>query len=294
MSLDKFIDYLRFQKRYSDHTINSYQNDILQFSEFLSEEFQISSYLEVDHQIVRSFLVQLINDNYKAQSVNRKLSSLKSFYKYLLKNNEISVNPIAKVTGPKNKKSLPSFITEQSINTMLDSDFFTDDFVGVRNKLILELFYFTGIRSAELVSLKLIRVDFERNSIKVIGKRNKERIIPINDGLIRSLKYYINKREELVTPDSKNILILTERGKPIYPKLVYTVVNDCLNLFTTQTKKSPHVLRHTFATHMLNNGADLNSVKELLGHSSLAATQVYTHNTFEKLKSIYKQAHPRA
>ncbi|OFY91515.1 MAG: hypothetical protein A2236_01070, partial [Bacteroidetes bacterium RIFOXYA2_FULL_33_7] len=217
-----------------------------------------------------------------------------TYYKYLLKEKIVERSPLQKIIPPKSLKSLPSFIEEKSMNALLDNVSFTDDFEGVRNKLIIEMFYCTGARRFELINLLVKNINFQNSTIKVLGKRNKERIIPFNTELKNLIELYNLKRNELEVIENSEFLFLTKSGKKIYPELIYRVVKSYLSLVTTSEKKSPHVLRHTFATHMLNRGAELNAIKELLGHSNLAATEVYTHNTFEKLKQIYKQAHPRA
>ena len=287
-----FCDYLAHQKRYSKHTITAYQKDLEQFQQFLEKEYEITQTDQVTSLIIRSWIVQLIEEGINTRSINRKLSSLKSFFKYLLKNDIVKTNPLLKVTAPKTATRLPVFVGENEMNNLFENISFNDDFEGLRDQLILDLFYASGIRLSELVELKVNSLDQHNNTIKVIGKRNKERIIPLAKRMTILLKQYLLLREKIETDN--NYIFLTKKGKKIYPKLVYRIVNYYLSMVTTVTKKSPHVLRHTFATHMLNNGADLNSIKELLGHANLSATQVYTHNTIEKLKNIHKQAHPKA
>ena len=290
--ISDFCDYILHQKRYSPHTVTAYKKDLNQFNQFLLSEFESDSIKEVNSSIVRSWIVHLIENNISTRSINRKISTLKSFYKYLLKNNVIEKNPLLKVITPKTAKRLPVFVGETEISNLFDEIEYEADYEGVRNQLILEFFYATGIRLIELVNLKMNSIDNSNSTIKVIGKRNKERIIPFGDKLKVLISNYLVKRAEI--NNSETHLFLTKSGKKIYPKLVYRVVNHYLSMVTTASKKSPHVLRHTFATHMLNNGADLNSIKEILGHANLSATQVYTHNTIEKLKNIHKQAHPKA
>jgi integrase/recombinase XerC len=287
-----FCNYISHQKRYSPHTVTAYKKDLEQFNQFLLSDFQISSIKETNSPIIRSWIVHLIENDVSARSINRKISTLKSFYKFLLKNNEIDKNPLLKVVTPKTSKRLPVFVGESEITNLFDEVDFNTDYEGIRDKLIIEFLYATGIRLIELVNLELSSINNSNSTIKVIGKRNKERIIPFGDKLKNKISHYLTEREKLATTETS--LLLTKNGKKIYPKLVYRVVNYYLSMVTTVSKKSPHVLRHTFATHMLNNGADLNSIKEILGHANLSATQVYTHNTIEKLKNIHKQAHPKA
>lgn len=291
--IENYSSYLKTEKRYSPHTVKSYLTDLYQYFDYLETEFQIKPN-KATFQIIRSFIVELVELGLSEKSINRKISTLKGYYKFLQKEGETELNPLSKISGPKIKKSLPNFITEEKINFLLDEIDFPESFEGQRNKLIISLFYFTGIRSTELINLKLIDVDFYNQTLKVLGKRNKERILPIHPLLKSSLTNFINIWRKESNDSSNKFLFLTSKGNKLYPKLVYNIVNKTLAQITTQSKKGPHVLRHTFATHMLNNGADLNSVKELLGHANLSATQIYTHNTFEKLKNIYKQAHPRA
>lgn len=290
-----FINYLKFEKRYSPHTITAYTKDLDQFDSFLISEYEVLNANEVSYQMVRSWIVGLIELNISARSVNRKLSTLKSYFKYLVREELINENPMPKVQSPKTSKKLPVFVDRESMETLFSEDIFSNDFDGRRNRLIIEMFYMTGIRLSELINLKNSDIDFYQQSIKVLGKRNKERIVPISAELIDSIKNYIEIRDKNVEVLEQNdYFYVTIKGKKLYEKLAYHIVNLYLGKVSTLQKKSPHVLRHTFATHMLNNGADLNAIKEILGHSNLAATQVYTHNTIEKLKNIYKQAHPRA
>lgn len=294
-SLDGFIAYLEFERRYSPLTLNAYQVDLKQFIQFLEADYHIFKESDVTDQMIRSWLAYLMDKGLSAKSVNRKTSSIKSFFRYLMRQGIIDNNPSILVQGPKQKKRLPIIIEERKMKMLSNKVIDQEDFEEVRDKLIMELFYLTGIRRAELIGLTVTNVDLEKGQIKVLGKRNKERIIPIGNSLSPILKTYFNLRESIVNDkESSPWVFLTKKGKKIYPKLVYRIVNTYLSTVSTQDKKSPHVLRHTFATHMLNNGADLNAVKELLGHASLAATQIYTHNTIEKLKKVYQQAHPKA
>lgn len=287
-----FCEYLTHQKRYSPHTINAYKKDLEQFQNYINTTFETTNFTEVKASCIRSWIVSLMETENSARTINRKISSLKSFYKYLLKNKLTDTNPLLKIITPKTSKRLPVFVGESEINNLLNNVDFGNDYEGIRDKLIIELFYATGTRLSELIELKIPAIDFRNNSIKVLGKRNKERIIPIGKNISNLIKNYLTEREKLESEET--FLFLTKIGKKIYPKLVYGIVNSYLSRVTTINKKSPHVLRHTFATHMLNNGADLNSIKEILGHANLSATQVYTHNTIEKLKNIHKQAHPKA
>jgi len=287
-----FCEYLTHQKRYSLHTVTAYKKDLEQFHHYINSEFETNLFNEVTSSFIRSWIVSLIENEISARTINRKISTLKSFYKYLLKNQIVEINPLLKIITPKTSKRLPVFISENEMVDLLNNIEFKDGYEGSRDKLILELFYATGTRLSELIELKIHTVDFNNNTIKVLGKRNKERIIPIANKLSKMIENYIIERDSLNSDES--YLFLTKIGKKLYPKLVYGIVNNYLSKVTTANKKSPHVLRHTFATHMLNNGADLNSIKEILGHANLSATQVYTHNTIEKLKNIHKQAHPKA
>ena len=292
--ISSFCDYISHQKRYSPHTITAYKKDLEQFHQFLLSDFQLTSFKEANSPIIRSWIVKMIESDISQRSINRKISTLKSFYKYLLKNNQVKTNPLLKVVTPKTSKRLPVFVGESEISDLFSEieGKFSQDYEGYRDELILELLYATGIRLIELVNLQLNSIDYHNSTIKVLGKRNKERIIPFSNNLKTKINNYLSEREKLQSVQPH--LFLTKVGEKIYPKLVYRVVNHYLSLVTTVSKKSPHVLRHTFATHMLNNGADLNSIKEILGHANLSATQVYTHNTIEKLKNIHKQAHPKA
>ena len=284
-----FLEFIQFEKRASNHTLVAYSNDIKQFILYLSNTYEITSITEVNHTIIRSWIVSLMEQKISPRSVNRKITTLKTFYKYLLRQNIVTENPMLKILSPKTSKRLPVFIEKEKMDTLLDDTVFGDDFEGQRNKLIMELFYATGIRLSELINLKQVNVDLYQSQIKVLGKRNKERIVPFNTVLKDQIQQYITTKADL----NNEFLFVNKNGKQLYEKFVYRLVNTYLSQITTVNKKSPHVLRHTFATHMLNNGADLNAIKELLGHANLSATQVYTHNTVEKLKNIHKQAHPK-
>ena len=295
MVQNKFFQHIQFEKRYSYHTITAYKKDINQFFLFLKEHYEIIDEKKIDYLIIRSWIVELMENGLSTRSINRKLSSLKTFFKYLIREEKISVNPMLKVTSPKTSKRLPEFVEKNKIDFLLNDVDFGDDFTAIRDKTIFEVFYATGIRSSELINLKEQDIDLKRLTIKVIGKRNKERIIPFSYKLNDLLEIYLEKKhKEISGSDMSTYLFVTIKGEKMYAKLVYKIINSYLSKVTTLTKKSPHVLRHTFATHMLNNGADLNAIKELLGHSNLSSTQVYTHNTIDKLKSIYNHAHPKA
>ncbi|MEI6595858.1 MAG: tyrosine-type recombinase/integrase [Bacteroidota bacterium] len=287
-----FVNYLNYEKHFSKHTVTAYQNDLFQFQKFIFENFDTDEITIINHQMIRSWLVQLMNDKISARSVARKLTTLKTFYRFLLKENIVESNPMAKVQSPKIQKRLPVFVEETPMNILLDNIEFENNFEGVRDKLIINILYSTGIRLFELIGLKKLDVDSYNQQIKVLGKRNKERIIPITKELSDQIILYnqIKVDEGFVNEN----LLVTSKGEKLYPKLVYTIVKKNLSFVTSIEKRSPHVLRHTFATHLLNKGADLNAIKELLGHANLSATQIYTHNSIERLKTIYKNKHPRA
>jgi integrase/recombinase XerC len=292
--LQHFIDYLKFQKRYSQHTIVSYQNDLSTFFDFITVTFGETALPEIKATMVRSWLASLKEQGMESKSINRKISSLKSFFKYQLREESISVSPMATIISPKISKRLPHFVEKADVDTLFNYVEFPDTWQGRTDRLILQLFYNTGIRQAELVNLKESQVDSSKKVIKVLGKGNKERIIPVSPALLHQVKEYVADKKKLFEKFDAECLLISQKGVKLYPRYVYNTVNNYLSKITTISKKSPHVLRHTFATHLMNNGADLNAVKELLGHSSLAATQIYTHNTIEKLKDIHKKAHPKA
>lgn len=289
--IDSFFDYLTYEKKYSVHTITSYKNDINQFIAFINPNEEAFPITEINYQQIRAWVASLLKDKIAAKSVNRKLSALKSFFKYLQRQQIIEVNPMAKISGPKTPKRLPVFVDEHQMENLFANVKFEEGFNGTRDRLILDLFYQTGIRRAELTHLKELDLDLFNSTIKVLGKRNKERLIPISLPLKRNLESYLQVKKELNL--SNPMLLVSEKGNTLSEQTVYNTVKKYLSQVTTIQKKSPHVLRHTFATHLLNNGADINAVKDLLGHANLSATQVYTHNTIDKLKKSYKQAHPR-
>lgn len=295
MLIDSFLDYLRFEKNYSEKTIVSYGIDLAQFEEFVKNENEEFTLLEADADLIRQWVISMMDKNvgYTSTSVNRKLSSLRSFYKFLLKKKEIGEDPTRKVIGPKNKKPLPSFLKESEMNELLDETDFGEGFKGCRDRMVIEMFYATGIRRAELVGLNDADVDFDSSLIKVTGKRNKQRLIPFGEELRKSLLNYIKVRNEAISVRS-GAFFVKENGERTYDEMIYNLVKRHLSKVVALKKRSPHVLRHTFATNMLNNDAELGAVKELLGHSNLSTTEIYTHTTFEELKKVYKQAHPRA
>ena len=294
MDIRNFLQYLQYEKRYSQHTIIAYENDLLQFAEFLRKTYELDNTSETRHIHVRSWMVSLMESGLSSRSINRKVSVLKTFFKFQLRNGGIQNNPLSKVVAPKQKKRLPVFIGKNQTDLLWEQVDFGQDFPGLRDRLILEILYATGIRRSELINLADKDVDFANQSIKVLGKGNKERIIPVSKQLQTALKEYLAIRNKTLKSHRFPSLLVTDEGGKMEPRKLYRIVNNTLKQITTVEKKSPHVLRHTFATHLLNNGAEINAIKELLGHSSLAATQVYTHNTIDKLKDIYKKAHPKA
>ena len=291
--IEKYIRYLRYEKNYSLHTEISYSEDLSQFVEFLAEHFSDTDIKHVDRDIIRMWIVSMMERKISARSVNRKLSAVKSFYRYLQKIGEVTVNPASKINGPKVGRPIPALANSADMEKVLDQEGYGDSFELLRDHIIIELFYVTGIRRAELIGLKDVDVDFSSETIQVTGKRNKQRLIPFSDGMKQSLEQYIAVRNKEVGNQS-GYLFVKNNGEPLYPMLVHRIVTSNLQQIETLAKVSPHVLRHSFATGMLNNGADINAVKELLGHASLAATEIYTHTSFEELKRIYNKAHPRA
>lgn len=289
---ESFINYLKYEKRYSPHTVTAYKNDLDQFVQFCTLVVGEFNVYTIESTLVRSWIVSLMENNCSSRSVRRKVTAVKVFFKYLMKEQIVDSNPATNLPLPKIGKKLPSFLDENNLHHLLDDGFFTDDFRGIRDKLIITLFYGTGIRLAELLQLRDSDFNTKDFLVKVLGKRKKERIIPYPRSINNLLFQYIEIRNSTVG-NSPGHLLVTEKGNPVYEKLIYRVVKSNLEKVSSLEKKSPHVLRHSYATHLLNKGADLNAVKELLGHANLAATQVYTHTTFEKLHDIYKQAHPR-
>lgn len=294
MMTDSFLRYIRFEKRYSTHTFTAYETDLRSFGLFLKTHYPDITSQSADHGIIRSWILELAEQNMSPKSLNRKIACLRSYYKFLLRKEIISRNPMLNIKAPKVKKALPAFVEEKHMDQLLDLSSFPDDFYGQRDKTILEILYGTGIRVSELLGLSISDISFTERLIKVKGKGNKERLVPLPASTETQLRYYLQKRADAFSESTTDTLILTDSGKPAYAPLVYRSVKKYLSTVTSSDKKNPHVLRHSFATHLLNRGADLNAVKELLGHSSLAATQVYTHNTAEKLKKVFEKAHPKA
>ena len=289
MRITKFISYLSSEKRYSKHTIKAYINDLKQFNMYILAEFEIKNeYNQIHYQIIRGWINRLLEQGVSARSVNRKISTLRTFFRFLKREDYISQDPMKNIVGPKNKSRLPLFLTEFQMAKLLDDIVFEDNFKGKRDKLIIETLYITGVRVSELINIKITDIDFTKFQIKIIGKRNKERIIPLT-------KYMISKIQKFILNyNLTNYLFTNEKHKKLYSKFIYRIVTFYISKITTISKKGPHILRHTFATHMLNNGADINAVKDILGHASLSATEVYTHNTISRLKKIHKTSHPRS
>lgn len=297
MDLKAFIDYIKYEKRFSKHTITAYRNDICQFSDYIEETFEVLNEKEVSRQMIRSWIAALVENKQAAKTIKRKISALKSYYKFLLKNGKVLQNPLQHIITPKIEKKLPVFVEEEKMKTLFDLDVFSEDFFGQRDRFVVECLYQTGMRLSEIIQIKEKDVDFNRQEVKVLGKRNKERIIPLTKHFLDFVEYYMKiKNNYFRERDIQNTeyLLVTNQGLKAYPKLIYRITNKYIEKVSTLSKKSPHVLRHTFATHLLNNGADINAIKEILGHANLSATQVYTHTTIDKLKHIYEQAHPRA
>lgn len=293
MSLSAFISYLELEKNYSKNTILAYQKDIESFAGFCKEHHDAVNLENVSYPLIRSWIVDLSDQSVSNRTINRKISSLQAYYKFLLKIGEITVSPLVKHRALKTEKKIEVPFSEKEMESVLSEIPFEDDFEGERDKLIIELLYATGMRRTELVNLKIQDLDLAGHQLKVLGKRNKERIIPLLHTTVRQINTYLDKRSELQSRSDTSYLLLTKDGLKIYETLVYRTINKYFSLVSPKVKKSPHILRHTFATHLLNRGADLNSVKELLGHSSLASTQVYTHNSIAELKKVHRKAHPR-
>lgn len=292
MHLPQFIDYLQYEKKYSLHTINAYQKDISDFAVFAEENFEETNLAEISYSIIRSWIVKLVDEEVSNRSINRKISSLKTFYKFLLKTKQVEVSPLAKHKSLKVSKKVQVPFSAKEVETVI-TNFSAEGFSDVRDQLIIELLYSTGMRRTELINLKLESIQIESSQIKVLGKRNKERMIPLLPSVKKTFITYLKEREQLEINSESDYLLLTNKGKKLYDTLVYRIVNGYFSRVSTKTKNSPHIIRHSFATHLLNEGADLNSVKELLGHSSLASTQVYTHNSITELSKVYLKSHPR-
>lgn len=293
MSIASFITYLSLEKKYSVNTTQAYEKDLLEFSEFYKVSFDYDDIDNVDYNIIRNWIISLVNAKISNRTINRKIASLKAYYKFLLKIEAITINPLAKHKALKTEKKVEIPFSENEMDQVLSKIPFTDDFEGIRDKLIIELLYTTGIRRAELVGLKLVNLDLHQSNMRVLGKRNKERVVPLLDRVVELFKVYLELRESVLGDSKEELVFLTKSGSIIYETLVYRIINHYFSIVSSKVKKSPHILRHTFATHLLNKGADLNSVKELLGHSSLASTQVYTHNSIAELKKVHLTAHPR-
>lgn len=292
--IKSFVNYLTYEKRYSSHTIISYKSDVIQFYNYIQEKYSVYEESKINHFMIRSWLVYLMQSGISTKSVNRKFSSLRTYFLFLRRENIIIINPTKKVIPPKVGKRLPSFIQKEEMRILLDELVFDDNFSGYRDKIIINILYNTGIRRAELINLKDSDFDFYSKTVKVLGKGNKERIIPITEDLILELKSYIKIRNEFFEEINFIYTVVTDKGNKMYPKLVYNVVNLNLSKISSLEKRSPHVLRHSIATHLADEEVDLNAIKTMLGHSNLSATQIYTHNSVEKLKSAYLKAHPKA
>lgn len=290
--INSFLDYLSLEKKYSLHTVTAYKNDLISFRDFIETTYNQDNLLEVHYPQIRSWIVSLVDTKISNRTINRKVSSLKSFYKFLQKTKQVSGNPLSKHKALKVAKKIQVPFTSKEINKVISNINSESDFVSVRNKLIVELFYSTGVRRTELINIKESNISFSERTIKVLGKRKKERFVPLLQSVVETLeKYLVLKKEYFINSEE---LFITEKGNKIYETLVYRIINSYFSQVSTKVKKSPHILRHSFATHLLNEGADLNSVKELLGHSSLASTQAYTHNSLDGIKKVYKHAHPRS
>ncbi len=292
--IDSFLKYLQYEERCSPHTLTAYETDLRQFLDFLQQTGEFKEPEHASFHFIRSWIINQVESGKGPASVNRKIATLRAYYKFLLKRGIITDNPMLKIKALKTPKRLPVFIEEKNLTQLLDTFDFTDNFAGIRDQLVLEMLYGTGMRLAEILGLKEIDVSLAEKTAKVTGKRNKHRIIPLNTSLLHLLEKYLAYKKSYFGPTTEPLIVLTDDGKPAYPMMIYRLVKKYLGLATTHEKRSPHVLRHTFATHLLNKGADLNAIKDLLGHSSLAATQVYTHHSISKLKEIYEQAHPKA
>ncbi len=292
--LDKFLLYLQVELNYSARTIRAYGDDLRQFFLFCNLDPETVNYSTVSQRQIRTWLASLLSNRLSPRTVNRKLSALRRFYNFLLSRKVVTSNPLAEISGPKITQKLPSFITKDEASKLLDGIEYSGDFVGMRDLTILSLFYFTGVRVSEMTSLRVTDVDFDSQTVRVFGKGSKERLLPIHPSLIPLLTEYIAQRNTFIQANQTPFLIVSNKGDKPYPEMVYRIVRRHLSMVTTLEKKSPHVLRHTFATHLLDEGADINAIKELLGHSNLATTQIYTHTGVDKLKKAYKQAHPRA
>lgn len=293
MLIEKFIDYLRLEKNYSNHTITAYKTDLNNFSQYLVESELNIEIEHVDYKIIRLWILKMVNQNISNRSINRKISSLKSFYKFLIKTDTVKVSPLVAHSPLKQSKKIQVPFSKEEVNNLLDSNYFKDDYNGILKKTIITFFYFTGVRRIELISLKSSNVNLDSSTLKIMGKRNKERIIPILPKLKKTIIYYINSKSKNLINSELNLFFLSKNGKQLSEKFVYRTVNEYFKIVSPKIKKAPHVLRHSFATHLINEGADINSVKELLGHTSLSATQVYSHTSMERIKEVFQNSHPR-
>jgi integrase/recombinase XerC len=291
--ISAFTDHLKFEKRYSVHTIRSYHDDLTQFRDYLETSFGSMRVDEISPAIVRTWLASLKNNGIGSRSINRKISTLKSFFKFIMRSGNLKKNPLAGIVSPKVSKRLPAFVEETDMQTLFGHVEFEEGWNGYTGRLAMQMLYELGLRLSELVNCRELQVDYGNRQIKILGKGNKERIIPVNTALLAGIKEYVRKKPAEFEVYDRNYLLVNDKGNKLYPKFIYRLTTKYLPKVTTVKKKSPHILRHSFATHLMNNGAELNAVKELLGHASLAATQVYTHNTIEKLKNVHKKAHPR-
>ena len=289
--IEEFSNYIQNERRLSPHTLTAYQTDLRQFQDFLEETLILKSFTEGTYNEIRMWIIHLKENEISNRSINRKISTLKSLFKYFITKQKVKVNPMLKIIAPKQSKKLPVYFDQKLLNNLFNSEFFTNDFIGIRDILIMELLYGTGMRLAELINIK--QTDIDNLEIKVLGKGNKERIIPITKNIASFISLYNEKRKKEFTTRNNDFLLLTNKGDKLYEKFVYRIVNHYLGLVTNEKKKSPHTMRHSFATNMLNNGAQLHTIKEILGHANLSATQVYTHNTIERLKDAYKKFHPK-
>lgn len=294
MLIEKFLDYLQFEKNYSSNTLNAYKRDLIQYNKFIAEYNDKLKIEEVNYKIIRSWIVTMVNNNISNRSINRKVSSLKSFYNFLIKTETINSSPLKAHTPLKQSKKIQVPFSQDEINSLLDSDFFTNDYRGILQKTIIAFFYFTGVRRIELITLKESDVNIESSTVKIMGKRSKERIIPILPKLKKAIIFFNEIKFKFHNQTSSDYFFISKNGKQLSEKFVYRTVNEYFKLVSPKIKKAPHVLRHSFATHLINEGADINSVKELLGHSSLSATQVYSHTSMERIKEVFKNSHPRA
>ena len=293
MLIEKFIDYLRLEKNYSNHTITAYKTDLNNFSQYIVESELNIEIEHVDYKIIRLWILKMVNQNISNRSINRKISSLKSFYKFLIKTDTVKVSPLVAHSPLKQSKKIQVPFSKEEVNNLLDSNYFKDDYNGILKKTIITFFYFTGVRRIELISLKSSNVNLDSSTLKIMGKRNKERIIPILPKLKKTIINYINSKSKNLINSEPNLFFLSKNGKQLSEKFVYRTVNEYFKIVSPKIKKAPHVLRHSFATHLINEGADINSVKELLGHTSLSATQVYSHTSMERIKEVFQNSHPR-